>query len=417
MTSPGKSYRTQRLRWDNEVLGTLDLPGGTLRMTRGVGSGLSRRPGDPAGIIWALGDRGPNMKVKVAARRYGVAGLEAAAGQDGAKIMPALRHGPALAELRVAGDAVSIARVLPLVGRDGQPISGLPLPGSTDAEDEPIFGLGGEPLGTDPAGVDSEGIAALRDGGFWIGDEYGPSLLRLGADGRVLARWVPAGGPAPAADVGYPVLPLLPPLAAARRLNRGFEAIALSADERSLFLAFQSPLAHPDRAAHETSRNVRLWRLDTGSGALGAEYLYRQEPAAAFRRDNALGEFEQSDVKVSEMLGLGGGALLVLERGSASTKFFRVEPRPDKALPARFSDPATRPTLEQMDDAALAAAGVVPLAKTLVLDTDEAPELPADLEGAVLLSPTELLLVNDNDFGVEGVETEFWRVTFDRPLV
>ena len=31
------------------------------------------------------------------------------------------------------------------------------------------------------------------DGGFWIGDEYGPSLLKVDAEGRVSVRWVPAG--------------------------------------------------------------------------------------------------------------------------------------------------------------------------------------------------------------------------------
>jgi hypothetical protein len=39
-----------------------------------------------------------------------------------------------------------------------------------------------------------------------------------------------------------------------------------------------------------------------------------------------------------------------------------------------------------------------------------------DLEGMALLSDRELLLVNDNDFGIEGVATAFFRVTFDRPL-
>jgi hypothetical protein len=28
----------------------------------------------------------------------------------------------------------------------------------------------------------------------------------------------------------------------------------------------------------------------------------------------------------------------------------------------------------------------------------------------ILLSPKELLLANDNDFGVEGAETQFWLV-------
>ena len=410
------NYRAERLEWDDEVLGAIDLPGGRLRMTRGVGSGLASRAGDPPGVFWALGDRGPNCKVKVATKRYGVDALRHLVEMDGAKIMPLLEHGPALARLRVDGGRVVRETLLPVRDASGRPVGGLPVPASSAAEDEPIYGLDGAALGTDPSGVDSEGVAALADGGFWIGDEYGPSLLRLDAEGRVVVRWTPDGCAHLFAGAAYPVADALPALAAARRLNRGFEAIALSSDERRLLLAFQSPLAHPDRDAHETSRNVRIWRIDARTGALDAEWAYRLEPAAAFRRDMAEGDFEQKDVKVSEMVMLGGDAVLILERGSKSTKLYRVELVPELATPLSLRDPATRPTLEQMDDAALAAAGVAPLPKTLILDTDDVPELPADLEGAVVLSPTELLLVNDNDFGVEGVETEFWRVTFDAPL-
>lgn len=410
------AYKAERLAYEDEVLGEIALPGGTLRMTRGLGSGLTRRAGDPPGTVWAIGDRGPNFKVKLARKRYGVEGLDPLRGIDGAKIMPALEHGPALVELRVEGTRVTAVRALALRGANDAPLSGLPVPASQAAECEPIFGLDGRPLGTDPSGVDSEGTEACADGGFWIGDEYGPSLLRTDAHGMVTSRWVPADSHVHYEGAAYPVVAALPAIASARRLNRGFEALALSADEHWLTLAFQSPLAHPDRAAHESSRNLRLWRLEAATGALAAEYLYPLDPSHAFRRDIALGEFRQSDVKVSEILMLDDDHLLVLERGSASTKFYRVRLGDEHIVPSAFSDPETRPTLEQLDDPALAAAGIVPLAKTLVLDTDDAPDIPADLEGAVLLSPTELLIVNDSDFGVEGVATQFWRITFDTPV-
>lgn len=404
------TYRAERLRWEDELLGEIALPASPLRMTRGLGSGLGRRAGDPPGTFWAVGDRGPNFKIKTAVKRYGVEALRALRDIDGAKVMPALEHGPALTQLQIDDNTVTLVRTLAILAPNGQPICGLPMPAHGETEKETIFALDARPLGTHPSGLDSEGVAPLADGGFWIGDEYGPSLLRLDADGRVIVRWFPAGH----TTSGEREHPCLPALAAARRLNRGFEAIALSPDERQLYLAFQSPLAHPNRAAHDTSRNVRLWQLDAATGALDAEYLYRLDPPSAFRRDMAAGEFAQNDVKVSELAILDSGRLLVLERGSASTKLYSVNL--DGPTPLPFRDPHTRPTLEQMDEPALQAAGVVPLVKTLVLDTDRAPELPADLEGAVLLSPTELLLVNDNDFGVEGVETEFWRITFDTPI-
>ncbi len=56
------------------------------------------------------------------------------------------------------------------------------------------------------------------------------------------------------------------------------------------------------------------------------------------------------------------------------------------------------------------------LAKSLVITTDDAPDLDRDLEGLVVLSPTELLLVTDNDFSVEGARTRFWRIRLAAPL-
>ena len=44
----------------------------------------------------------------------------------------------------------------------------------------------GHRLAPDPGGVDPEALVRLADGTFWVGEEYGPSLLRVAADGRIL---------------------------------------------------------------------------------------------------------------------------------------------------------------------------------------------------------------------------------------
>lgn len=401
--------RITRLAFEDEPLGAIELPGAAMRLTRGLGSGLAARPGDKPGRLWAVGDRGPNLKAKTAAARYGV---DLSAPSAGAKIMPRLDIGPALVELEVDGDAVAVRRVLPILDREGRPISGLPVPSGSHARAEPAIDLHGQSLGTDPSGADTEGVIALRDGGFWVGDEYGPSLLRLDAEGRVLVRWVPQGCEAQYAGARYPVEGRLPALAAARHINRGFEAIALSPDEQLLHLAFQSPLAHPDAAAHEAARHVRLWTLDVRTGRLLRQHFYLLDPPDRFRRDGAEGPFERSDIKVSELAATGDGRLICLERGSATTKLYLVSPNDTPATAPEHCDPGARPTVEELsarDD----AAGELPvLAKTLLLDTDDHPEIGRDLEGMALLGPDELILVSDNDFGVEGAETGFWRVRF-----
>jgi hypothetical protein len=281
---------------------------------------------------------------------------------------------------------------------------------SAHAKAEPALSLAGERLAPDPSGLDPEGIVALDDGSLILSEEFGPSLVRIDAGGRVLARYLPRGG-APA-DAAYPAYAILPEIAARRQLNRGFEAIAVSPDQKSLFVAFQSPLAHPDEEAHRRARHVRLWRLDPGSMKAEAQYLYPLDPPETFLRDAAEGKVRPRDLKVSEIVCLAGGALLVLERASRTTKLYRVtlgEP-----LPPEHFEASTRPTLEEMS----AAGTPLPcLDKQLLFSSDDAPGVSADLEGMAVLSPNELLLVNDSDFGTEGATTSFWRLRFASPVL
>lgn len=407
-------WTVERLAWADEALGEIDLPKRVMRFRSGFGSGLSRRASDPPGTVWAIGDRGPNIKVKVAVKLYGLDRLEALKDEEGAKIMPRTDLGPAIAELRVDGGRVELVRSLRICDAQGRPVSGLPVPGGPHTRCEPAFDLDGEPLAPDPSGLDTEGMAALPDGGFWVGDEFGPSLVRLDRDGRVLKRLVPEGTALDGA--AYPVEACLPAIAARRQLNRGFEAITLSPDGKWLFLAFQSPLAHPDEKAHERARHVRLWRLDSGTGEVAAQFLYPLDPPETFRRDGKKKPLDRSDLKVSELCWVGTDSLLVLERGSETTKIYRVTPADSYSLPPEHLDLSARPTVEELS-AGDEEFGLPVLAKSLLFSSDDAPEVGADLEGMAILSPSELLLVNDNDFGVEGAETGFWRVAFDQPVL
>lgn len=145
-----------------------------------------------------------------------------------------------------------------------------------------------------------------------------------------------------------------------------------------------------------------------------AQYAYPLDPTDAFCRNVAKGSFERSDIKVSEILWLSDDSLLVLERGSETSKIYRCEIDAERALDPEHLDIAHRPTVEQLS-ATSTQFPLPALTKTLVLDTDDYPQVSADLEGMVLIAPDALLLVNDNDFGVEGANC-FWRVCFDAPI-
>lgn len=362
------------LKWREPRLAEIRTPKGKLRLTFGPGSGLSRRPGDPPGVVWGVGDRGPNLKIKTAMERWGLDHLAPLRERDGAKVLPLPDFQPCLAELRVGRRRVHLERLLPLEGPDG-PLSGRAPAGSAEAAMEPTFDLAGHVLSADPAGVDPEGVAALADGTFWVCEEYGPSLLQVGGDGAVLRRWTPAGHTLAGAE------PVLPQAARRRRLNRGFEGLTASGDGVFLYAVFQSAMAD---APHESTA---IWKLDAQSGALLAEYAYPFDTPESFTADAAAGEVRSKDLKVCDLAWVGPDRILVLERISRSARIYRV----DVSAPGR-------------------------LAKTLVFSTDDHPDVAADLEGVTLLSERELLLVTDNDFGTEGAETRFYRVRFEGAL-
>lgn len=405
------NYTVTRLDWTDATLGVIPTPRRRLDLRAGFGSGLARRAGDPPGRVWAICDRGPNLKVKVAIERYGLDVLTPLADIPGAKIMPDPTIGPALAELHIDGDTVTMLRTIRLIDEDGDPVAGLPAASSQHVVLEPVFDLKGTPIAPARLGIDSEGIAALRDGGFWVGDEFAPALIRVDGKGRIVRRLVPRR--ATHEDVTDVELGL-PTIASRRQINRGFEALALSGDEQSLFLAFQSPLAHPDEDAHRQARHVRLWHMDAETGEVMAQYLYPLDCPSSFLRDKALGPFNRDDIKVSEIAWVQENELLVLERGSATTKLYRVRLDLQASLASEHLDDRTRPTVEELS--AADALDLSVLDKELAFNSDDVPEMSADLEGMAFLSRFELLLVNDNDFGVEGAETSFWRIRFDEPL-
>jgi len=360
VTSP-KTLRppeVRRLRWRDPPLADVETPRGPLRLTLGVGSALSRRPNDPSGRVWGLGDRGPNLKIKTAVERYGLEHLAVLKDLPGAKVLPLPQHQPALAELQVGDEEVTLVRTLPLRTPDG-PLSGLACPSGPNCEVEPTFDLAGNSLPPDPAGVDTEGLAATADGGFWLSEEYGPSILRVDAEGVVRARFTPPG-------------------AERRRLNRGFEGLTMSPDERRLYVIFQSGLEG------DGAMVTRIWTIDARDGSVAAEHVYPFDPPESFDEDEPA---TASDLKACELLCTGPDRLLVLERVTRSARIHRVDLRQGS-----------------------------PLAKSLIFSTDDHAVIAPDLEGMCRLSDRELLISTDNDFGVEGAETRFYRLTFDAPL-
>src|SRR5688572_1476350 len=267
--------------------------------------------------------------------------------------------GPHIVTVRLQQNGT--ARVLdvePLKGPHGQTITGLP--SSTPASDVPFdFNLNQLPFDEDT--IDAEGITIGPLGNFWVCDEYKPAIACVARNGRVLFRLVPAGTLTGVENV--PTFDVLPGVLAKRRNNRGFEGIAYSTDG-FVYAIVQRPLNNPNRAAADANGNGRLIAvnlrslLDCSSEPLVRQYLYQMPPG-------------NGNVTVSDLFSTGPGKLLVPER--VTDKVFEVNVAGATDLTA-LEDPVTgklisdpTKTIEQLDPAGLAAHGIIPVTKTVVL--------------------------------------------------
>ena len=140
------------------------------------------------------------------------------------------------------------------------------------------------------ADFDVESVRRDAQGGLWFGDEFGPFLLHTDATGRVLEA------PIPLPDIKSPENPTLgaeeePNL----RTSKGFEGMAISEDEGTLYPTLEGALEDDQ----ETSRRY-VYEFDLGSKSYtGERWQYRVEAP-----DNSIGDFTA----------LGGSRFLVIER-------------------------------------------------------------------------------------------------------
>jgi len=330
----------------------------------GFGSAAATDPREST-RVFLLTDRGPNFDAP-----------------GGAKVFAVPSFAPEIAVIRwPTGSTARIERVIPLRATDGTLLSGLPA--DVDGEvTEAAVDLEGATLRNDGSGIDSEGLHVSLDGSLWIAEEYRPSILKMDSTGRLLERLYPGQG--------------LPKVLGRRRPNRGFEGLAGDPTGRYLVAVLQGPLDNP-AAAGRASSAVRVLRLDTVRGVSSQFLLLLDEP---------------TDL-ASDLAWLDERSVLVIEHDggykdgdppAVRKRIYRLSF--DGATDVSDSSDSNEgrtvggKTLEALSPAELEAAGIRPLAKTLVVDL-LALGYPHDKpEGLVVLGPTEIGIVNDDDFGV-----------------
>lgn len=372
-----------------------------------VGSDLWRGPKDPRDEFWMVTDRGPNGQIRV----------------DGSnrRTFWVPEFNPAILRVKTHGDTIRILETIPVVGQSGKPVTGLP---NLKGIDETPYNYSAKDiLPFNPNGLDTEGLVRTAAGDFWISEEYSPSLVHVDRTGKVLKRYVPEGLNLEGMD--YPVVTALPAIYGKRKINRGFEGIALSADEKTLYLVLQSPLLNPDRKTGDLSRNTRVLVFDIPSEKVTAEFAYRFDLSREFDPGP---KNTPDEMKLSSVVALNPTTLLILERTDWVAKLYSVDmSKATNILNTKWDDPKTVPALEALDDPTKTEVRALP--KTLVLDLSSLHGIPDKIEGLALLDRNTVVVANDNDFDSEesqydangnnvgkGKKSQILIISLDRPL-
>jgi hypothetical protein len=338
-----------------------------------IGSDLWHGPNDLPGEFWMITDRGPNGQVKV--------------NGENRRTFPIPEFNPAILKVNVENGTIRILQTIPILTRAGKPVTGLP---NTQGRDETPYDYSAkEKLWFNVNGLDTEGLVRTAAGDFWVAEEYGPSLLKIGRDGKIQKRYVPRGLQLKGAD--YEVVEALPEILAKRKINRGFEGLAMSGDEKTLYLALQSPLWNPDKKTGDASRQTRILAFDIAGEKVVAEYVYQFDQSKEFDPAHSAPD----EMKISALSWIAAGKLLVLERTDWIAKVYKLDLAAAKnILGNRWDDPKASPSLEALDD-----SGQESLTKDLVADLGKL-KLPEKIEGLAVLDGKTIAVSNDNDFDI-----------------
>ena len=281
----------------------------------------------------------------------------------------------------------------PVLLHDGKgSIHGLPLqPGTVGATGEMALNDALQPIAlTDSRGLDTEGLVSDGQGGFWLCDEYGPFLIHVDGQGKILKQF------GPDAQAGeQQVAAGLPSVLAWRQPNRGFEGIARLPSGK-IIAAVQSTLDIDGKTA-KSATFIRLLELDpqTGNTRMLAYPL-----ESGFYKKN-------KDAKIGDLVAVDEQTLLVIEQGKDKDKqmhnrIYRLDLAKATDLSGQL---IANKALEYADADALQAAGVVPVGKQLLVDLQSLGWSAEKAEGLTLVDAKTIAVASDNDFGL-GVKVK-----------
>lgn len=162
--------------------------------------------------------------------------------------------------------------------------------------------------------LDSEGLARLPDGGFYVADEYGPGIYLFDRRGRQVGAIPPVPALRPVIDGKLNFTASRPP-DSGRRNNQGFEAAAVTPNGKRLVVILQSATVQDTEGANAATRNntrVLLYDISrTRTPKTPVGHYVLQLPTFRLTGD---GKPADATAAQSEMAALNEHQFLVLSR-------------------------------------------------------------------------------------------------------
>ena len=279
--------------------------------------------------------------------------------------------------------------------------------GSNNVPVDPTIQAGRLLTGAD---FDIETVRIDRRGHFWFGEEFGPFLVEADSRGRVVRsefgtpNIVPPGSISTGAEVRSPQNPYLGSDTPNLGASRGFEGMAINPAGTRLYPLLEGTVTGDNNINGTVNKNLRIGEFDIKT--------------RTYTLNNWLYQLEASGTNIGEMTAINDQQFLVIERNNATA--------------TGGGTPFKKIFIADIKD--VANGGFA--RKTELVDLTNISD-PHDLNGdgstlftfpfvtiesVLILDPTTLLVINDNNYpgaggrNLNSDNTEFIQLRLNTPL-
>ena len=291
------------------------------------------------------------------------------------KIFPCKEFTPSIATVTLRNGKADVTSIIELKDSNGNKISGLPLePGTVGSTGETALDININNIGYDVNGLDTEGIAVDKEGNFYLCDEYGPFIVKVSPDGRIIEKYSPENG--------------LPEIISERIPNRGFEGLTITPSGK--ILASVQSVLDINGETKNTACFTRIVEFDP---------ITNETKMYAYPVDVSLYK-SPKDCKIGDIYAIDDNTLLVIEQGklkdkTMSNNIYKVDLSGATDISNVMYEGKDLEYATSKDD-----LGINFLDKELYINLRDKGFTAEKAEGICMTDDGKIVIINDNDFGI-----------------